>query len=102
MGNPVVGTCRCPLCGDEDAEVRQGEKGRVYVVCDACVSNIRTLSRHGHVSILALMKAQDNPAPKPAAVDPDPAPAPPAPPAPAPKAKPKTPSWMKPWEKPAA
>ena len=93
---PVIGLCTCLLCEADAAEVREGEKGRPYIVCDSCVSMVKTMSRTGAVAIRARIAAVGNPAPKPAAGDPDPAPAAPAP---APKAKPKTPKWMKPWEK---
>lgn len=51
MVNPVVGACACPLCAEEGAEVRQGAKGALYIVCDACVSQVRTMSRAGRVAI---------------------------------------------------
>ncbi len=75
MANETVGKCACPLCGAPDAEVRKGSKGRHYVVCDSCVSNIRTMSREGDRKILALLTTQ--PAPTPAPVPtPKPTPAP--------------------------
>ncbi|MRR51293.1 MAG: hypothetical protein EG825_10320 [Rhodocyclaceae bacterium] len=93
MANPVVGVCVCPLCGEDGAEVRQGIKGAVYIVCDACVSQVRTMSRQGARLIQALAGAggikpepkQDKPSEEgarpagdalPAAAEPEPKPEP--------------------------
>lgn len=51
MANPVKGTCACPLCKDDGAEVREGVKGRLYIVCDGCVSMTTTMSRQGRALI---------------------------------------------------
>lgn len=51
MANPVKGTCVCPLCKDDGAEVREGVKGRLYIVCDGCVSMTTTMSRQGRALI---------------------------------------------------
>ena len=55
--NQVVAVCRCPLCNEEGAEVRRGEKGRLYIVCDDCVSMVRTQSRAGQSIIATLANA---------------------------------------------
>lgn len=92
MANPCIGNCNCPLCAEAGAEVRRGEKDSIYIVCDACVSMVRTMSRAGRARITALMqpKASD---PTPASPPADPAPAPvpkaKAAPKPAPAAQPK-------------
>lgn len=86
MANPCIGNCSCPLCAEEGAEVREGIKGALYIVCDNCVSQIRTMSRAGRARISALVKRTD-PAPAPAP-EPKPAPAPAPTPVPKTKAKP--------------
>lgn len=94
MANPCIGNCACPLCAENGAEVREGVKGALYIVCDNCVSQIRTMSRAGRAKISALLTRAD-PAPAPA---PKPEPAPP--PAPIPTAKPAPqpqPAKEKPW-----
>ena len=55
--NKVLGTCDCPLpwCREPGAEVREGEKGSPYVICDACNSMIRTQSRKGKAGMRALV-----------------------------------------------
>lgn len=55
MANPVVGytTCRC---GAEGAEVRQGEKGKLYEVCDECVGQYRAMSAAGQRGIRERMR----------------------------------------------
>jgi hypothetical protein len=101
MANPCIGNCACPLCTEDGAEVREGVKGALYIVCDNCVSQIRTMSRAGRARIANLVKRTD-PAPPAAVVKPhaEPKPAPP----PAPKTKPKPapepapkPAKDKPW-----
>ena len=100
MGNPVIGTCACPLCSDDGAEVREGVKGRLYIVCDGCVSMTTTMSRQGRALIAnRLPKPAADPAPQPA-----PAPAPRKTKADAKPAAPAAPSVApapKPVEKPA-
>ena len=63
MANPVRGTCVCPLCTDHGAEIREGTKGRLYIVCDGCVSMISTMSRQGRTLIENRLGAQAAPAP---------------------------------------
>jgi hypothetical protein len=63
MANPVRGTCVCPLCTDHGAEIREGTKGRLYIVCDGCVSMISTMSRQGRALIENRLGAQAAPAP---------------------------------------
>ena len=96
MGNPCIGTCTCPLCFEAGAEVREGTKKALYIVCDNCVSQIRTMSRAGRAKIANLIQRTD--APPPAAVvkpHAEPAPAPAA--KPAPKPAPKPAEEKKPW-----
>jgi hypothetical protein len=97
MANPCIGNCTCPLCAVAGAEVRQGIKGALYICCDNCVSQIRTMSRAGRERISALLKPSDAPPPAPIA-DPAPPPAPKtkAKPAPQPEQKP-APKEEKPW-----
>ena len=66
--NKVLGTCDCPLpwCREPGAEVREGEKGSPYVICDACNSMIRTQSRKGKAGMRALVASAPTPAPAPA------------------------------------
>ena len=73
--NKVLGTCACPLpwCGQPGAEVREGEKGTPYVVCDDCGCMIRTTNRKGKAGMRALVAAVPALAPAP-----EPKPAPPA------------------------
>lgn len=93
MGNPCVGTCTCPLCAEDGAEVREGIKGALYIVCDNCVSQLRTMSRAGRAKIAGLIVRTDPaPAPAPKSADPAPVPAPKPAPKPAP-AKEKQP-WF--------
>jgi hypothetical protein len=98
MANPAIGTCTCPLCTATTAEVRQGVKGALYICCDTCVSQIRTMSRAGRERIAALVKPTD-PAPAPApAPAPTPAPKTKAKPAPAPAPAPQPqPAKDQPW-----
>ncbi len=63
MANPVRGTCVCPLCTDHGAEIREGTKGRLYIVCDGCVSMISTMSRQGRALIENRLGKQAAPAP---------------------------------------
>ena len=56
MANPVAGTCKCPLCHEDGAEVREGAKGALYIVCLGCCSQIRTLSRQGRTLIAGLLQ----------------------------------------------
>jgi hypothetical protein len=51
------------LCNDAGAEVREGTKGRLYIVCDGCVSMISTMSRQGRALIENRLAAQAAPAP---------------------------------------
>jgi len=51
MANPVKGPCLCPLCAESGAEVREGVKGRLYIVCDGCVTMTTTMSRQGRALI---------------------------------------------------
>lgn len=98
MGNPCIGTCTCPLCAEDGAEVREGTKKALYIVCDNCVSQIRTMSRAGRAKIANLIKPAA--APPPAAVvksHAEPAPAPAAKAAPAPKPAPVPKEEKKPW-----
>lgn len=90
MANPVKGTCVCPLCAESGAEVREGVKGRLYIVCDGCVTMTTTMSRQGRALIENRLGKQAAPAPlhKVGADDTATPAAPPAPtpkPAPAPK-----------------
>ncbi len=90
MANPCIGTCACPLCAEEGAEVREGTKKALYIVCDNCVSQIRTMSRAGRAHISNRIK-RTAAAPPAAVVKPhaEAAPAPAPAPTPAPTAKPK-------------
>ena len=69
--NPILGYCCCPLkfCQYPKAEVRQGVKGRVYVVCDKCVSMISTMSVDGRDGIKAMLTEPAEPAHKVGAGD---------------------------------
>lgn len=100
MANPCIGVCDCPLCAEDGAEVREGVKGALYIVCDNCVSQIRTMSRAGRAQIANRIKRTDTPPPaamvKPHA-EPAPAPAPAPTPAPTAKTKPAPKSEVKPW-----
>lgn len=63
MANPVKGTCVCPLCAESGAEVREGVKGRLYIVCDGCVTMTTTMSRQGRALIENRLGKQAAPAP---------------------------------------
>lgn len=63
MPNPVIGTCVCPLCAEAGAEVREGVKGRLYIVCDGCVSMTTTMSRQGRAMIQNRLGKAAAPAP---------------------------------------
>jgi hypothetical protein len=71
--NKVLGTITCPMayCRQPGAEVREGEKGAPYVICDACSTMIRTQSRLGKTALRELV----TPAPAPVKKDEKPAPA---------------------------
>lgn len=55
--NKILGSCKCPLpwCGKLDAEVREGEKGTPYIICEHCVSMIRSSSRAGRDGMRAMI-----------------------------------------------
>jgi len=55
MSNPSIGNCECPLCHEPGAEVRQGVKQALYIVCDNCVSQVRTMSRNGRTIMQRLI-----------------------------------------------
>lgn len=76
MANPVKGTCVCPLCAESGAEVREGVKGRLYIVCDGCVTMTTTMSRQGRALIENRLGKAAAPAPVSPAPTPKPAPAP--------------------------
>jgi hypothetical protein len=99
MSNPCVGTCTCPLCTENGAEVREGVKGALYIVCDNCVSQVRTMSRAGRARIANLIQRTDTPPPaavvKPHAEESAPPPAPTTKAKPAPKPAPT--EKEKPW-----
>ena len=63
MPNPVKGICTCPLCNESGAEIREGVKGRLYIVCDGCVTMTTTMSRQGRALIENRLGAQAAPAP---------------------------------------
>ena len=67
----LLGSCVCPLCHVDTAEVLSDKNGRAYVKCDSCVTMVRTMSRVGDVAMRKRIIAKDVPP-----VDP---PAPPAP-----------------------
>lgn len=52
-----VGTCRCPICGQQGALVKKGDKGKHYINCDSCCSLLRTMSREGDECIKKMMVA---------------------------------------------
>ncbi len=83
----LLGSCVCPLCHADTAEVRSDKNGRAYVKCDSCVTMIRTMSHVGDVAMRGMI-AKEN---APPANDRSPAdkPAPAAPDKPAPAAPPK-------------
>lgn len=63
MANPVKGICTCPLCNESGAEIREGVKGRLYIVCDGCVTMTTTMSRQGRALIESRLGKQAAPAP---------------------------------------
>lgn len=100
MTNPCVGLCNCPLCAEDGAEVREGTKGALYIVCDNCVSQVRTMSRAGRTKIANMMRKAGITTPEviepvaPVEPAPPPAPKPKAKPAPEPKPVPSKPWYM--------
>lgn len=97
--------CKCPLCGEAGAQVKGDKNGRLYLVCDFCVSMLRTSSRMGQEKLRALVRAAGAPVPtpekpepvhtEPEKPEPVPKPAPAPKPEPAPAPKPKKREW---WE----
>ncbi len=71
MANPDYGYCVCPVCQSTRAALRIAANGKAYISCDACVSNIRTLSSVGDRAMRAMMTERaaggDVPPPAPAA-----------------------------------
>lgn len=64
MGNPAIGHKPCPLCG-EDAEIREAVNRRAYLVCDGCVSQVKTMSKAGDRALRAGMRPAGAPPPPP-------------------------------------
>lgn len=63
MANEVLSVIKCPLpwCGKEGAELRQGKAP--YIICEHCVSMIKSQSRAGKDGMRALGNKAAPPAP---------------------------------------
>lgn len=44
---PLLGTCACPLCHRDGAEVRLGNTGTAFLRCSQCTARLRVSSRNG-------------------------------------------------------
>jgi hypothetical protein len=93
MANPVLGLCTCPVCTEPGAEVREGAKKDPYIICDNCVTMIKSMSRQGRAAILNRIKPAA-PAPDHKVGTGDMAAAAPLAPTPKPAAKPAAPVKM--------
>jgi endogenous inhibitor of DNA gyrase (YacG/DUF329 family) len=83
MARDTIGKIKCPVCGDNDADVRESKKGSPYMYCNASCHLIQMSGAKAKEWIRANMRPLGEPAPAPAAP-----PAPPPAPAPAPIPKP--------------
>lgn len=53
MAKAKIGTCNCPVCGEQDgAQVGTSAKGYAYAVCDNCGMQLFTRSRFAHERLM--------------------------------------------------
>lgn len=76
----LLARVKCPLwfCGEDGCEVREGEKGKAYIVCAECGSLLRSPIGKAQRAMRALVPAASAPAKEPKEKKLEPAPPPPA------------------------
>jgi hypothetical protein len=59
----VLGTCTCPNCGYDKAQVREDSRGFAYIKCDECDYQGFARSRRGDEKMRAKLAPASSPAP---------------------------------------